>query len=250
MDKVMMLLEFSVGAGILIISMGVILNIINKMRSGDWAAAIFDRFGLVGIAFYWGALGLGVRLALDYPVGPGLAAAVILIPLALLFLKEPVQFVLARRGLKVKPFDKLMAPSSVEGQDVSVAAHGGGEGTTHEGGAVGFFIAIIEGCVEVLEALLLYTANTASFMRLGAYALSHAGLCLVIFALGDAVASFAGGVVWSMLLIVLGNAVIIALEGLVVAVQALRLQYYEFFNKFFSGEGKAYEPFNLKSEEP
>jgi V/A-type H+-transporting ATPase subunit I len=96
----------------------------------------------------------------------------------------------------------------------------------------------------------MYISNTASFMRLGAYAMSHAGLCLVIFALEAAVRHAPAGALWSILLLVVGNLVVIVLEGLVVAVQALRLEYYEFFNKFFSGEGKAYKPFDLKSEGP
>ena len=72
---------------------------------------------------------------------------------------------------------------------------------------------------------------------------------IVFVALGDAVSGAAGGAVWSILLVVVGNAVVIALEGLVVAVQTLRLEYYEFFNKFFSGEGRVYKPFDLQSEE-
>jgi len=121
--------------------------------------------------------------------------------------------------------------------------------TGEVGGPVGFFVATIDGLVEVLEALLMYLANTASFMRLAAYAISHAGLCLVIFALGDAVAKSAGGLIWTTLLVVFGNAVVIVLEGLVVAVQTMRLEYYEFFGKFFTGEGQAYKPFDLRSEE-
>ncbi len=50
---------------------------------------------------------------------------------------------------------------------------------------------------------------------------------------------------WSLLVIVLGNALVIGLEGLVVSIQAMRLEYYEFFSKFFSGQGKAYHPFKL-----
>jgi V/A-type H+-transporting ATPase subunit I len=115
-------------------------------------------------------------------------------------------------------------------------------------GAGGFFVAVVEGFVEVLEALLMYTANTASFMRVGAYAVSHAGLCLVIFALEEAVSGSTGGILWSALLVVGGNAIVIVLEGLVVAVQTLRLEYYEFFGKFFAGEGQAYKPFDLRPE--
>jgi len=54
-----------------------------------------------------------------------------------------------------------------------------------------------------------------------------------------------GGPLWSLLVVVLGNAFVILLEGLVVAIQSMRLHYYEFFGKFFTGEGKAYQPFKL-----
>jgi len=111
----------------------------------------------------------------------------------------------------------------------------------------GFLVAVVEGLVEVLEALLMYTANTASFMRVGAYAVSHAGLCLVIFALMDAVSKSTGGILWSALLLVVGNGIVIVLEGLVVGVQTLRLEYYEFFGKFFSGSGLAFRPFRFST---
>jgi V/A-type H+-transporting ATPase subunit I len=48
---------------------------------------------------------------------------------------------------------------------------------------------------------------------------------------------------WSGVVLVLGNAIVILLEGLIVFVQCLRLEYYEFFSKFFSGTGKKYNPF-------
>jgi vacuolar-type H+-ATPase subunit I/STV1 len=166
-----------------------------------------------------------------------MAVAFILLPIALLFLKQPVTFVLRQAGRK----------GAEKAGEQKKGAHD--EHAGEEGGFVGFFVALIEGSVDVLEACLMYVANTASFMRLGAYALSHAGLCLVIFALQDAVSGVWGGAVWGMLLVILGNVGVIVLEGLVVAVQTLRLEYYEFFSKFFSGEGKAYKPFDLKSEE-
>ena len=53
------------------------------------------------------------------------------------------------------------------------------------------------------------------------------------------------GVVWSGVVIVLGNVVVILLEGMVVFVQGLRLEYYEFFSKFFEGAGKRYKPFRV-----
>jgi V/A-type H+-transporting ATPase subunit I len=254
MKEVLTLLKISVVVGIVVISLGVVLNILNKVRSGDWAAALFDRFGIAGIAFYWGALGLAVKYMLDGKVSAGWAAVAVLVPLALIFLKEPVRFALVRGGLKA-PARKARAPADEhEEKGVSHLLPVGPEGACAQKApdpfsfVAGFFIAVIEGLVEVLEALLLYTSNTASFMRLGAYALAHAGLCLVIFELGKAVAKSPGGAVWSVVLVVVGNVVVIVLEGLVVAVQTLRLEYYEFFGKFLSGEGKAYKPFDLKSE--
>jgi len=237
MKNIMTLLQVSVFVGVGIISMGVVLNIINKFRSGDWASGVFDRFGVVGLAFYWGALGLGVRYVVEGDVSPGVAAIVLLVPLAMLFLKEPVQFVLAGAGRKRHEGDA----GETEGETA--------ETSEHERGITGMLVALVEGFVEVLEALLNYTANTASFMRLAAYALSHAGLCLVIFTLGDVVMEMGFGAVGSVVLIILGNVFVILLEGLVVAVQSMRLEYYEFFGKFFSGEGTAYKPFDLKSED-
>ena len=35
------------------------------------------------------------------------------------------------------------------------------------------------------------------------------------------------------------------LEGIIASVQALRLEYYEFFGKFFSGGGQPFTPFRL-----
>ena len=43
----------------------------------------------------------------------------------------------------------------------------------------------------------------------------------------------------------MGNAGALVLEGVIAAVQALRLEYYEFFGKFLTGEGRPFQPFRL-----
>ena len=96
--------------------------------------------------------------------------------------------------------------------------------------------------VEILEILMGYLANTVSFIRVAAFGLAHAGLFIAVFSLAGVVASKPGGLLLSWLVLVLGNVVIILLEGLVVTIQALRLEYYEFFGKFFTGLGSKYEP--------
>jgi V/A-type H+-transporting ATPase subunit I len=100
--------------------------------------------------------------------------------------------------------------------------------------------------VSAFEGVLLYLANTVSFVRLAAYAMSHAALLMATFMLAAEVGRLAtGGPALSLLVVGLGNLVAILLEGIVASVQALRLEYYEFFGKFFSGEGKPFQPFCL-----
>ena len=84
-------------------------------------------------------------------------------------------------------------------------------------------------------------------MRVAAFALSHAALCFTIFVLQGLVTWPPARLIWSPLIFVIGTATIIALEGLIVGVQILRLEYYEFFTKFFSGEGREFTPFRLNS---
>jgi V/A-type H+-transporting ATPase subunit I len=76
--------------------------------------------------------------------------------------------------------------------------------------------------------------------------MSHAALLFAAFMLAEEVKHFpVGGGPLSLLVIILGNLVAIVLEGIIASVQALRLEYYEFFGKFFSGSGQPFEPFRL-----
>jgi V/A-type H+-transporting ATPase subunit I len=89
-----------------------------------------------------------------------------------------------------------------------------------------------------------------SFIRVAAFGLAHAGLFIAVFSLADVVSDKAGGFVLSWIVLILGNLVIILLEGLVVTIQALRLEYYEFFGKFFKGLGSKYEPARIVGSRP
>ncbi len=89
---------------------------------------------------------------------------------------------------------------------------------------------------ESLERLLQLGVNTVSFVRVGAFALAHAGLSTAVVGIADA----AGPAYWPVLLI--GNAAIIALEGLVVGIQTTRLMLFEFFIRFLAAHGRPFEP--------
>ena len=91
--------------------------------------------------------------------------------------------------------------------------------------------------IQTYEAIVGYLVNTLSFLRLAAFALNHAALVLAVFTLAKMVSGSG-----SVLVIILGNLVILTLEGGIVAIQAMRLEYYEGFSRFFNGDGHPYQP--------
>jgi V/A-type H+-transporting ATPase subunit I len=109
----------------------------------------------------------------------------------------------------------------------------------------GLLVFIMEGFVEILESASTYVSNTVSFLRVGAFALSHAVLSFIVFSLSEMVRETAAGAL-SLMIVIFGNVVIILLEGMIVAIQVVRLQYYEFFSKFFTETGVEFKPFRFR----
>jgi V/A-type H+-transporting ATPase subunit I len=211
------LLKVVLGFGMGMISLGLVINIINRVSERRYFEGFLSQYGVVGFIFYWGAIGLALRY-----FGEGAGAVTgsqvlvfVVLPLVLLVFREPLHMLFTRRPATA---------GSVAG-------------------------AVFEGIMDVLEVVLTFLANTVSFIRVAAFALSHAGLSLATFAVADLVRRSAGGTFWAWVVIVCGNALILVLEGLVVTIQTVRLEYYEFFSKFFSGEGRAFQPLSLGSEE-
>ncbi len=91
---------------------------------------------------------------------------------------------------------------------------------------------------ELLERTLQLLVNTLSFARVGAFALAHAGLSSAVVALAVA----AGHGVAGLLVLILGNALILILEALVVSIQTTRLVLFEFFTRFLTGAGRVFLP--------
>ena len=103
-----------------------------------------------------------------------------------------------------------------------------------------------EAGVESFDAVVRIGTNTVSFARLAAFGLTHAALCAVVWSgttwlWGHGPASWLAAVA----LFVAGNVVAFALEGLVVGVQALRLEYYELFSRIFVDEGRPFRPWHV-----
>jgi V/A-type H+-transporting ATPase subunit I len=209
----------AIGFGIVVVSLGLMMNIVNSWRTGERASALFGPRGVFGAFVYWIGLALVARalmpstLVVPVPLLMGMAAAAAL----LLVLRRPIVRYLERGSAGRK-------------------AHADGPR----------WLTALEGSVELVDALFAYFANTISFVRVAAFAAVHAGVFIAMFALADTLAHSRFGQPLGIVTLVLGNVVMIFLEGLTVSVQVLRLEYYEFFGKFFRGGGELYRPLMLR----
>jgi V/A-type H+-transporting ATPase subunit I len=102
----------------------------------------------------------------------------------------------------------------------------------------------IEAGFGVVETILSVASNIISFIRVGAFALNHVGLYIAFATMAEMLDSKFGGIV----ILVIGNVFIIGLEGLIVFIQSLRLEYYELFSKYYSGYGVEYKPIDVFGE--
>ncbi len=125
-------------------------------------------------------------------------------------------------GFLLTPFSLIMAYKWYEQRKLDISER--------------IIIVIVEG----FETVMNFVSNTLSFMRVAAFSLNHAALALAVFAIAN---SMDGVGHWTA--VVIGNLFILVVEGAIVAIQVLRLEYYEGFARFFSGTGKAFKPLKL-----
>jgi len=205
------LFTVAIAFGVVVISLGLILNLVNMIRRRTVLREFFDVSGPLTTVAYWAAIGLVVKVLLlkQEFSATGLLFWLVVLPLAAFFAKGPI---LALARMQESPFPE---------------------------GIVGY---VMECAVEILEVLMGCLANTVSFIRVAAFGMAHAGLFVAIFSIADALPTGPAGAAASWLVLIVGNIAVIVLEGLVVTIQALRLEYYEFFGKFFSRTGTKYQP--------
>lgn len=98
--------------------------------------------------------------------------------------------------------------------------------------------------IEGFETFMSYISNTLSFLRVAAFGLNHVALAIAVFALADML-----GTTGHWITVVLGNLFILVLEGAIVVIQVLRLEYYEGFSRFFRGDGHEFRPMRLSARD-
>lgn len=192
------------------ISLGLILSFINALRLRQ---ARLPAAELLAALFYWILAALGLRYiltgALVWDFWLALVVALGTLGLSALFIWQRLR--LSVSGAKTQK--------------------------------EGWGLQILEGAIEAIDGTVRYVANTISFIRISAFALAHAGLFIAVFSLAETLGRMGGGGVIYWVTIALGNVVIILLEGLLVSIQTMRLEYYEFLSKFFHGGGEPFSPF-------
>lgn len=195
--------------GVAQLVLGLILNIINRLRRGELSLAILSGRGIAGLVFYLSGIVLAVTYlgSLNFGIflqqGTVIFTAIALGSLALIFLYPLIE-------------------SRIE----------------HKKGR--FFDQLVMGFGEGFEIFLSYLTNSVSYIRLAAFAIAHAALAYA--------ATVLAGTMGNVPSLVLMNVVVFLIEGFAAFIQSTRLMYYEFSTKFFIGEGTTYRPFRTKVE--
>ena len=195
----MTLLLSAIAIGSVLIMATIGINIYVNWKNKHYGEMIMSHNGIAGLFMYTFVLG-GAGLMLGGIFNPFNTVTLILfvaIPLLLMFLKEPIE-----RKLK----QEKMFPD----------------------GFGGFFT---ESFFELFEIILSYITNTMSYMRVAGFVLSHAGMMLVVSSLMEMTGNA------SPVVFVFGNLFVMALEGLIVGIQVLRLEFYEMFSRYYTGDG-------------
>ncbi|MBN1766578.1 MAG: hypothetical protein JW860_15090 [Sedimentisphaerales bacterium] len=212
------ILALTIYFGVSVIILGLLFNWINIIRTGSWMELVFSKGGIMGGWIYGGGIYIVFYMIQhnykEYP--PAMTLFLLAgLPALLLFIKEPYHYFSHKKEHPEKPSKIIFA----------------------------FLNFIMEWLVELLEIFSGYLSNTLSFMRVAGLGIAHVCLMISFFTLADMTSG-----IFRILILILGNILVIGLEGLSAAIQALRLNYYEFFTKFFHGTGKLHTPISLNSK--
>ena len=203
-DATMTLLIIAVAMGAFLIITTMLMNMYLKLKHKEWGGFLFSQNGVAGVVFY-GYIIVAAIESLMY--GNNIVTSSYLIP----FVYLPILCFLMEKQLSLLLEGKGLKPKAGWGNYLTEA----------------FF--------EVFEILLSFITNSMSYLRVVGFVLSHAGMMMVVMTLAEMMANA------SVIVIVLGNIFVMCLEGLIVGIQALRLEYYEMFSRYYTGGGREFK---------
>lgn len=202
------ILIFTVIFGIAIIFVSMIFNIVNSIKNKNTDKLFFDANGISGIIFYASVIFIAfISIVRKSSIGLWFIILFIAVPLILIVFKEPINKLLKHKKNIIK-------------------------------GSKAQFL--LETLMEAVEVLLSYFTNTVSFVRVGGFAISHAGLMGAVMLLSG-IETGSG----NLFIIIIGNLIVMILEGLVVGIQVLRLEFYEMFSRFYTGNGREFVSYKI-----
>ncbi len=218
MNNANSMLGFSVLGGILLILLAMVLNIYSCLKQHKVGEALFGHNGLCGILFFSSAVTLilqsGIVVNWNFGIPTRLLIAGCIVPFVLIFFKPILSKLLAREA---HPLPESWGEYCIEN----------------------FF--------ELFEVILSYMSNSLSFLRVAAFVMVHSVMMEVFLLLAEMCG--APGSVGFLAMYIFGNIFVLVLEGLLVAIQVLRLEFYEIFSRCYIGEGQTYRPLSLEPEE-
>ncbi len=206
-NVVFKLVLITIGIGLIMNLLGIVINILNSFFHKNIKDVLFSRNGIAGFIFLL-CIVIMYFLAVLFKISiPKFLLYIILFSVLLVVIKDPLYNIL---------FNKRPV--------------------FHDG----FGIWILHAIVELLELVLITMSNNLSFIRVAAFAVTHALLSFIFLEIASILGNF------GIIIIIIGNIIIIGLEGLIVSIQTIRLEYYEFFSKFFMQKGKKFIPFKIE----
>lgn len=209
-NNIMPILIAGVIFGVVVLTVSFVFGIINALRRKDIENAFFGKNGVAGYIFFIGLTVTVICITEIIAVPVVVPVLAMILMLIIMLFKEPLTHLIEGNRPLIK----------------------GDKGSYY-----------IESGFEGVETILSTLSNSISFIRVGAFALNHAGLFMAFKVMAEMVP----GAFSKFIIIVLGNILILTLEGLVVFIQGLRLQYYEMFSKYFDGDGIAYDPLKIEN---
>lgn len=217
LENTMSVLMAAVGFGLLMLLVSYVFSIVNKFRTKQMMEATLGKYGINGLVMYASfLLAIATSVMPDLLGLPNMPFIVLLIAsTAILLFREPIYNTIKKH----RPL--------------------------HHEPPVDYYV---ENGFELMETFIGFLSNSVSFVRIGAFAMNHAGLFLAFSAVGKMLDGGESGIA-TVILMIFGNLFVLTLEVLIVFIQGLRLSYYEMFSKFFVGEGLPWNNVEIKNYE-
>ncbi|MDU2829920.1 MAG: V-type ATPase 116kDa subunit family protein [Anaerococcus vaginalis] len=205
-DNILKVLVASVAFGVILLLISYILGIYNKLhKQKDLEEGVFGKDGIAGLIMMISFISIILNIVKVNPIPMPVSIILLISSIVLMIFKQPI----SRRLLDMYPI-----------YDQSSSDY------------------YIESSFSIIEALLSVFSNLVSFTRVGAFAINHVGLYMAF----EVMSKLVGGGFIGIIILIFGNILIIGLEGMIVFIQGLRLEFYEMFSKYYKGDGQKFSP--------